>query len=209
MVETGINYNILKEQIEATRLSDDLGIGEREFAWIYRPGKPIKILPEPEYRGLAFLLAGATNKNAVEFTPPKNTPATALIHNHPSSNVTPSYEDTVNFLRLMGTNPKLKYSIIAATRGGEVNGFLEMTYTGERSAIPLEAITDFYGALCEKRQKEIRERADPGINWGECIFSLNELRKISINIVAMAYLRLHFFAMPGYKRQGWKFVKYK
>ncbi|MDO8511345.1 MAG: hypothetical protein Q7S55_04210 [Nanoarchaeota archaeon] len=204
MVESGIEYSILKEQIEATTSLDGLSVGEREFAWIYIPGKPIKILPE--CRGLATLFAGGSNTNVIEFIPPKDTYATAFIHNHPSSNVTPSYEDTVTFLSLMATNQKLKYSIIAATKGGKVNGFLQMTYTGERSAIPLEAITTFYGSLCEKRQNEIREGRYQGI-WGECIFSLDELRKIDTNIIAMAGLQLHFVAMPGYKRQDFKFCK--
>lgn len=202
-----IDFYALKRQIEATKAVEGLGIGEREFAWVYGVDRPIELLPES--KGLATLFARGSNRNVIEFIPPRDTDATTFIHNHPSSNVTPSYEDTVTFLSLMATNPKLKYSVIAATKGGEVNGFLEMVYTGERSSIPLETITAFYWALCEKRQKEIREKEDFINWWGKCIFSLEELMEISINVVDMAGLQLHFVAMPRYKKQGWEFIKDK
>ena len=199
----------LKQQIESTKSEDGLGIGEREFTWMYEPGKPIRRLQEI-FSLTSIMLGGLRFSSGGLYQSPSNTNAIAIIHNHPSNDVHPSYWDVKTFLSCISKNPRMRYSLIAATGGSEVHGYFIMTYRGRRSeATKFEkSIEEMYRNYCNIRQKEIRENPERfDIKLGECIFSLKEERYMSLKAMSMSKIVGELFPMPGHKTEDWKFIK--
>ncbi len=164
----------IKPQIEATFAENGMGVGEREFIWIYGPGKPLERLRK--VHGFYSLLArGRDFKHGGEFIEPFNTQAIALVHNHPSGNMIPSYSDIEGFIRCVPHNLRLKYEVIASTEGAEVRGYCVMTYDGEtpEAAALRERMARMYIDKCELRQKEIGEHMErfPNLTLGKSVFT--------------------------------------
>ena len=197
----------LKYQIESTKSEEGLYVGEREFAWIYEPNCPIKRLKEID--SLNSSVNGG-HKHAVHAEIPSNTNALARIHNHPSGDVSTNYTDIDGFLKFIQLNPHLRFDLIASTEGGSVTGYSIMTYFGRVSEARAlcKRIEQMYQTYCDLRHREIEEHPERfNIKWGEDIFSIDEQRNMALEMLPLSKIAENLFPMPGYKSEGWKFVK--
>jgi len=197
----------LAPYIELTTSKDGLGVAEKEFVWIYGRGGLIERLQE--HKTMFTLLAGGCEV-AVAYEPPINTDAAALIHNHPSRDVSPSYEDIVSFLDCVSNNHELKYNLIVSTENGIVSGYFMMTYVGERSAaLTLKAQIELkHDAILNSRRKELRafpERFD--IPWGDNILSMDEEKDMVIDMLCECGFVSTFLPMPGYALNDGRFIE--
>lgn len=187
----------LKPQIEHTKSEEGLGVGEKEFAWVYEPGKPIKRLKEIESPQIYFL---GGHKHCVIIKTPLNTNAVAKVHNHPTGEMYPNYSDIKAFLNFVEFNPRLRFSLAAATEGGIVSGYYVMTYRGRCSEAQStrEKIKQVYVEQICKRLKSGHPEKYNLPDWEvQTALMLMEKSDITGKLIPI----------PGYKPKEWGFVK--
>ena len=162
-------------EIERTPSEERGDISNAEFAWLYKSGQPLQQLKRQtgEIAGL-FMMDGS----GIVFEDYSGTDAVANIHNHPSGNMQFTLEDINALLGGVTRGKNLKYSLIASTNTGKVNGFYELEYAGKRAnaAALMEANNDIYRAHLGKKydflDKHPEVRAQMKI--GESILSPQE-----------------------------------
>ena len=201
----------IKREIEETPADDYGTIASAEFAWLYRPGKPLEPLEKVNSQGAAMLTASARRMggNIVVARGYSDTDAVAEIVNHPSGVVHPSIDDINSLLGGISRNQQLYIHLIPATKSGIVTGFYELAYTGERSDIgrlvglPEQMRTERY----EARSREFKEHPGrfPHLRIGSPLLSADEVMVLIQDIMESCNLEGVATPIPGYKFDNWQF----
>jgi hypothetical protein len=201
-----MNYRELlevKPQIESTATKHGIGVGSREFAWIYEPPESLQRLEE--YAG-PFLFE--TPDTFVSFLLPENTEATAYVHNHPTGDVIPTFDDMEGFLRMVRDNDSLRYGVICSTKGGFVSGYFLMFYYGETSEV--DSIrrnnSHAYNSVYDKLHDEFRRNPNAKL-WGADLLTIDEQRRLDMKILSQSKISVSIAPLPGFRFEDFKFLR--
>lgn len=207
--ETGINLeelNKIAAEINNTPPCSRGNIAIAEFGWLYFPRQqlqPLKVqtnvLAQLMMREGAFVMEAFSGTDAI-----------AVVHNHPGGEISPTIEDINVLLRAAADNEKLDYALIAATDSGEVTGFYELQYLGERLKARdlIQKNNDLYKDRLMKKWKWLDQHPEimAKMSVGDSVLSPDDHRQLGQNAMAGSLVVGRARPLNGFRFENAHFV---